>query len=168
MEEKEIKKRFKTYAREMIACRLPQGRQGDPPGFGPRRHRPGRIGPPFPILKAITIQTRIPLSRPPARSSPMPRRTAFGPKIVPRHFADIDFRRWLCEHRGRIGQRHPIRRHSVSFSRHRSSLSKAVNYGIGRSGCACDASPMLRKASGEIDIGEWRGTIFGQRPMRLA
>ena len=27
--------------------------------------------------------------------------------------------------------------------------------------------PMLRKASGEIDIGEWRGTIFGPKAVRL-
>jgi hypothetical protein len=127
MEEKEIKKRFKTYARDdRMVGYLKDGKE-TAPGFGRVVINRVELGHLSPILKAVNHPTRIRLISAARKIiSYAKARTAFGPKIAPRH-SPISISPLALRSIGRrIGQRSPTPSNSASFSGRSKSMRGAV------------------------------------------
>jgi hypothetical protein len=97
MEEKEIKKRFKTYARDdRMVGYLKDGKE-TAPGFGRFVIDRVELGHLSPILKAVNHPTRLRLISAARKIISYAKAHGLWPKGSPLAIRRYRFRRWLCE-----------------------------------------------------------------------
>jgi hypothetical protein len=126
MEEKEIKKRFKTYARDdRMVGYLRDGKE-TAPGFGRVVIDRVELGHLTPILKAVNHPTRIRLISAARKIISYAKAHGLWPKDRPRH-SPISISPLALRSVGRrIGRRSPIPSNSASFSGRSKSMRGAV------------------------------------------